>query len=666
MNKIMTTNYKLSSFAAALSILGTSTLSAQTDVSDTDEVIDLAPFVISGETYAFGAQKIVHVTDEDLERIQATTLADIFSQDPSISVGGGISAAEKIYVRGIEDKMLNVKVDGATQAGYLSHHQGQYSIEPALLKFASVEPGAGGAAVGPGALAGAINFENKGATDFLSGDQTFGSFSKAGYGSNGDQINLTGALFGSVDAVSALFAYTYTDSGDYKDGNGDTVDYTGSISNRAFFKLDAQIDANQTLDFSYEDRSNEGTFRHRPNFSGDFAHPVAANVPVDMEFERETATLGYNYFNAKSNTDIEANLYHTDNSIDRTGQYEMGYESLGFDLSNSAAYGDHNVQYGLNYRDDKAYFTGKGEARGFLPFPLTYNTIPDETIDILGVYAQDEWQVNDVIQASFGLRWDEYEYTDKDGQTFKDSGFSPNAGISYSATQDFDINLSYGAAFRGVTPIDLITANEGGVTNHDSIDPEWAENLELGFQYDNGTYFVNGTLYQQKINDVIIASGVRDNAGDLEVDGYDFAFGFRQEALTASLGVSHSNPELNGAALVDTDFGLGSSYGRTWNANTSYTLTDLNVNLGWSLNYVESYDESPEPLAHKPSYVVHDLYAQWVTGEDDNIVLSLTIDNAFDKYYVDQATAGYNGRLDRVAGLAARGRDIRFSTSFRF
>ncbi|MDQ8202588.1 TonB-dependent receptor [Pelagicoccus sp. SDUM812003] len=667
----MTTNLLFKSLAA-VSCFGFATLSfAQ---SDEDEVFDLTPFVVSGETYAFGAQKIVHVTDKDLERLQANDLSDIFSQDPSIMVGGGISAAEKIYVRGIEDKMLAVSVDGATQAGYLSHHQGQYSIEPELLKFAEAEPGAGAASVGPGALAGAIRFENKGANDFLEGSDTFGSFTKASYGSNGDQLKLTGALYSQLSAsLSGVFAYTYSESNDYKDGNGDTVELTSSDTNRAFLKLDGQIDANQTLEFSFEDRSNEGTFRHRPNFYGDFNHPRAPNDPVYMEFDRQTATLGYGFVASDRNVDLNAKLYHTDNSIDRTGQYEMGYESLGFDLSNTSAYGDHTVNYGLNFRDDTAYFTGKGQTTLRPPFsspiglpPLVYQTIPDETIEILGFYAQDEWQVTEQVQASFGIRWDEYKYQDKDGQTFRDAGFSPNLGISFAATEKLDLNVSYGTAFRGVTPIDLITANEGGVTNHASIDPEWAENAEIGFQYDNGTYFANGTLYQQTINDVIVSSGVRDNAGDLEVEGYDFTFGLRQGAFTSSLGVSHSDPELDGEALVDTDFGLGSSYGRTWNANTGYTFSELQLNVGWSLNFVEEYDESPEPLAYKPSYAVHDFYAQWVTGEEDHIAVTLTIDNAFDKYYVDQATAGYNGQLERVAGLAAPGRDIRLSTSIKF
>lgn len=659
-----TNKLRLASLAIGIAAFSQYTF-AQESTED-EEIFDLAPFVVTGETYAFGAQKIVHVTDKDLEKIQANDLSDIFSLDPSITVGGGLAGAQKIYVRGIEDKMLNVSIDGATQAGYLSHHQGQYSIEPELLKYAEVEPGAGTATVGPGALAGAIRFETKRASDFLELDKNAGGFAKASYGSNGDQKKLTGAFYGNLsDSISALFAYTYSDSNDYEDGNGNTVDLTGRETSRSFLSFDAMIDANQSIDFSFEDMSDEGTFRHRPNFSGYFNHPVAPNIPVDMEFGRQTGTLGYNYQATDRNIDFEAKLYHTDNSIDRDGQYEMGYKSLGFDLSNTAIYGEHSVSYGLNYRDDTAYFTGGGSITGFAR-TLSYNTIPDETIEILGLFAQDNWQVSDQLQASFGLRYDDYKYNDKDGKMFKESGLSPNLGISFSATEDFDINASYGAAFRGVTPIDLITANEGGVTNHASLDGEWSQNGELGFQYDNGDYFVNGTIYKQEINDIIIARGTRDNAGDLEVEGYDFAFGLRNGELTSSIGVSFSNPELNGSPLIDTDFGIGSSYGRTWNANTGYTFSDLNLSMGWSLNLVEEYDESPEPLAHKPSYVVHDFYAQWSTGENGQFNLALTVNNAFDKFYVNQATAGYNARLARVAGLAEPGRDIRLSASVKF
>ncbi len=631
------------------------------------EMIDLAPFVVTGEVYAFGSQKIVHISDKDLDRLQADSLSDIFDRDPSIMVGGGIAAAQKIYVRGIEDKMLNVSIDGATQAGYLSHHHGQYSIEPELLKYVEAEPGTGAATAGPGALAGAIRFQTKSASDFLSDGQTSGGLAKASFGTNGDQIKLTGALFGQLsERINAIAAYTFSDSEDYDDGDGRTIEYTGHETSRAFLGLDGIMDSRHSFGFSFEETSDEGTFRHRPNFYGEFPHPVAFNVPVFMDIGRKTATFDYNFLSDDQNLDLETTVFYSDFVIDRPTQYEMGYESKGLDIRNHSTLGSHSLAYGLNYRDDTASFVGKGSTNGFLPFPLVYETIPDETIDILGFFIQDDWQVSDKVQASFGLRWDEYDYTDKDGQNFTNSGFSPNAGISFSATDYFDLNLSYSAGFRGVTPIDLITANEGGVTNHASMDGEWSENVELGFQYDNGTYFVNGTVYQQDLNDVIVASGGRDNAGDVEVEGYDFAFGARQGNATASLGMSFSDPEFNGVPLTDGNVGLGTSSGRIWNANADYRFEDVNVTVGWSINLAEKYDEGTDPLFHKASYVVHDLYAQWVTGIDDNLVLTLTIDNAFDKAFVDQTTSGYNGQIGRVAGLPQPGRDVKLGASYRF
>ena len=77
-----------------------------------NEIVELDQLVVSGEVYAFGAQKIGYVHEADLTQIQASDLQDIFAFDPSIQVGGGFSAAEKIYIRGVEDKLLNVTIDG--------------------------------------------------------------------------------------------------------------------------------------------------------------------------------------------------------------------------------------------------------------------------------------------------------------------------------------------------------------------------------------------------------------------------------------------------------------------------------------------------------------------------------------------------------------------------
>ena len=99
-----------------------------------------------------GAATNLSITAEEIEQYQANDLADIFRYSPSISVGGSVGVAQKIYIRGLEDAYLNVTVDGAQQTSTLFHHIGRVTIDPDLLQQIDVQAGAGEATSGPGAL----------------------------------------------------------------------------------------------------------------------------------------------------------------------------------------------------------------------------------------------------------------------------------------------------------------------------------------------------------------------------------------------------------------------------------------------------------------------------------------------------------------------------------
>ncbi|UUZ46866.1 TonB-dependent receptor plug domain-containing protein [Massilia sp. B-10] len=89
-----------------------------------------------------------------IEVEQAVSLQDLFKQTPEVSVGGGgLPVAQKLYVRGIGERMLAVTIDGAAQPESAYHHTGQVMVEPELLKRVEVEAGTGAATAGPGALA---------------------------------------------------------------------------------------------------------------------------------------------------------------------------------------------------------------------------------------------------------------------------------------------------------------------------------------------------------------------------------------------------------------------------------------------------------------------------------------------------------------------------------
>ena len=71
-----------------------------------------------------GATTNTEITKEQLANYQANDLADVFRQVPAVTVGGSLGIAQKIYVRGLEDSMVNVTVDGAPQTSTLFHHTG--------------------------------------------------------------------------------------------------------------------------------------------------------------------------------------------------------------------------------------------------------------------------------------------------------------------------------------------------------------------------------------------------------------------------------------------------------------------------------------------------------------------------------------------------------------
>lgn len=648
-------------------------IAATTTTAQTGDTVDLAPMIVTGETYAFGAQKLITVTADELDRLQPVDLEDVFSQDPSIRVGGGLGVAEKIYVRGIEDKLLHVSIDGAPQGGYLSHHQSQFTIEPELLKYVEVEPGPGGALQGPGALAGAIRFVTKDANDFLAPDETAGWFNKATYLSNGDGVKLTSALYGRAgDNLTVLASFTWFDIGDYEDGDGNVVDYTAHEETRAFVKGTAFTDDGQhAFSLSFETIGDKGTFRHRPNFYGYFNHPVAPNIPVEMVFGRDTVVATYTQSPADADRGLNATAYYTYNLTDHHGQYDMDYVSVGFDARYGAIYGvesNHTLTYGADYRADTLNFTGGGSISGFAA-TLNYQTIPDETVDIAGFYVQDEWQATEALEVILGARLDRYDYDDKDGNNYSDTGISPTLGLSYAIIPGLNLNGSYGYAFRGPTVIDAITANEGSTTNATTIDGEQATNAEIGLAYSRGVFTFAATAYHQEIDDIIVNSslnepGLRGNGGKLEVTGYDVSAAVRLGDFSASLAVSESEPELNGTPLTDVSFGLGSAYGRAWTSLFSYELASAPLRFGWSIERVEDFDNVPAGIPAKSGYTVHGASVDWRPTDRLSVVLSAH--NLFDEAYVDQATAGYNAQLSRVAGLPAAGRDLRLSASFRF
>ena len=81
------------------------------------------------------------IDDAFIANTQAQNLREIFNKNAEIQVGGSTQIAQKLYIRGFEDRMYRVRLDGITQSGNLFHHQGNLVLDPFLIKDIEIEKG---------------------------------------------------------------------------------------------------------------------------------------------------------------------------------------------------------------------------------------------------------------------------------------------------------------------------------------------------------------------------------------------------------------------------------------------------------------------------------------------------------------------------------------------
>lgn len=577
-------------------------------------------------------------------------------------VGGSVGAAQKIYVRNLGEDTLNIMVDGATQSGVTYHHTGRISIEPELLKQVGVQVGAGEATNGSGALGGAIRFETKDPEDLLTGSQNFGAMLKSGYSSNTEGTKHSASLYGRLnDKFSLMGSYVTSDQENMEDGEGNTLAGTDSEQDLAFAKLVGDLGQGHRISLSHERLTEEGDKLTRPEWAESDSNPVRR-----LEFERNTTTANHEWLAPTNDlVHLENNLYRTEFEIYRPfDNYASAVDTVGITLSNTSRIADHELEYGVDYREDEVT---AGEASGDEGFK--------ETSEVLGFFIQDHYQATDKLLVSLGTRYDQFQVTDKDDNQFDDDGFSPNVGLSYEITSNLTVSGGYAEALRGVE------TNDGfklfGTTNEPDMEAERAKNTEVGVDYELGRFVLSAGLHQVTIENAI---GNRvpwsrhyENLGDIDSEGYTLGATYEGDKLFAKISYLDTSAELNGEQLTRYSYGyLGTTAGNTLTVNASYQLTP-SLDAGWIGKVVEDvndiYVEAAEASIDKPGYGVHDFYLHWNSYAMSNLSLTLTVKNAFDEQYLDHGSIedfrhvpGYEG----IVGAPSAGRDIRFTAALAF
>ena len=647
------------------------------------------------ETIVVGSTTNTVITPAELEQYQANDLADVFRQVPSVSVGGSLGIAQKVYIRGLEDILLNVTVDGAPQTGTLFHHIGRVSIEPELLQQVEVQAGAGEATSGAGAIGGAIRFKTKTAADLLDDGQQFGALVKGAYFSNNGYRG-SSSVYGHLnDDWSLLGSYTYVDRDNMEDGDGNELYGTSAEQSLAFIKLNGDLSEDQQLSISYELRDEEGEFGARPNWptlEGDTLFP--------MNGQRETLVVNHR-LQAGNLLNLETTLYNTESEIvqnrfDRWGRYGASVTSAGFDIRNTSEPGNHKLTYGVDYREDEvtSRYLDDVSVWGDWAWSSDLGRFTEEGT-VTGAYVQDHWQLTSDLLISAGLRFDQYELEQVTyGDSTDSDGVSPNIGFSYLLAPSWTLTAGYAQALRGKEVGDAFTLERrpGRITLQPGLEPETVDNSEIGLKYDNGNLMVTTSVYQSEIQDVIFdqlgGNGAPqdnvyyENIGKLETQGFELRAQYQWSKVSLFAAYSNNDAKLNGNIVEGYEqIGLGNARGDTWDMKLSYHFSDV-LEMGWSFTYVDDLNDievfhralaigwvDELQTVDKPGYQVHDIYLQWQPLNSEALIVNFAVLNLFNEQYRDHSSvADYNHIPDweGIAGLYEAGRDLRVSVTYRF
>lgn len=599
-----------------------------------------------------------------IDRSLASDLDDVFAGEPEVSVGGSVGIAQKVYVRGLEDPLLNVSVDGAVQGGVLFHHTGRIAVDPDLLKRVEVDAGAGKATAGAGALGGAIRFITKDPKDLLREGENVGALIKFGSFSNTKGYSAGTTVFGRLsDQWSTLVSVNQSDHERYEDGKGNEMPGTDARQQLGLAKLVGRFANGQTLRLSHEVRTDGGERPQRPQWV-----ISSFNSLYDLDGRRDTTTLNYGV--APDDNlwlDTEFTLYHSESEIeqnvaDRWGRYYGFSRSIGGDLRNTSRIGDHSLTYGVDYREDKVNAGGEADKRA-----------EEETGDVLGVYLQADLWLTQQLLLSAGARYDDYNLKDNNDETFSEDAVSPNANLSWQVVDGLTLKAGYAEAFRGPMPHDAFKMDRA--QNDPNLKGEKAQNTEVGFDYVYENFTLSAEVYRSKIKDAIadalFGPAIYQNIGDLESDGYRIATGYQWNALSAGLSFHSNDAEVDGQPLTVYEHNLlGNTIGDTWVADLAYRW-NRTLEFGWQGRFVQGIDdlETSVGAIDKPGYGVHDLFVNWLPTGNEDLRLTLAVKNVADNDYLDHASnadyqniSGYEG----VVGLPAMGRDIRLGLAMRF
>jgi iron complex outermembrane receptor protein len=264
----------------------------------------------------------------------------------------------------------------------------------------------------------------------------------------------------------------------------------------------------------------------------------------------------------------------------------------------------------------------------------------------------------------------------------KQDQFTPANDLTVSSDSDFLLS----AGFVAPLPLDGLEVFGGYAENFAAIkdavlerddtdlslvEPETADNIDLGLRYSSRDFKASVTYYTIKFDNRITfisnedvdgidflesAAGGFVNDGGIESDGIEASIDYN---VNENFGIYVSYTK-NDSTYTDVDFRGNTVLGSAQDmAVLSFDYSKGDFYAGFSTKYVGKRYLDQANTQESDSYIVSDLYvgktAYEIGGAIDSIELSFTVNNVFDEKYLGSIApnAGWIG-APRIAALNAK------------
>jgi iron complex outermembrane receptor protein len=449
---------------------------------------------------------ITALGSEDLERLNAATLADIQYSTPNLTISPNARSNLRVGLRGVSDfsrnpgydNRVSVYVDGIFVGRSAASNQATLDLERV-----EVLRGPQGTLFGKNTVAGAISLTSKKADDELRGF-VMGKLGNYGY------TSVTGMLNGALsDRLFAKVMVNDTQRDGHVDNLFDGSELNGLDDQSLRLQLRWQGDATD-VNFAL-DQDKRGAPFHGREAANDRAAPEIYEVAFNAPSLQDIDLLGLSL-----TVDRELDNGMTLSSL--TGYRETEFQNSAdedyspLDVSTSALNetSDHFTQEfrlisapnerfdyvaGLFYFEQSNQATSSATGGAFFPRPFTGVSVP-ASVDVTSwaAYVHGNYRISEKLELTGGLRytWEEKEVdfviTDTTGLfsngSYRDDrdaeDLSPKIGLNYFASDSTMLYANYARGFKsGGWNVDFISTFE-----QIAFDDELVDSYEIGMKTD--------------------------------------------------------------------------------------------------------------------------------------------------------------------------------------